>query len=373
MSSKIHILHIIDRLYPFGGTAVKLLYQVLNSSQNFKFTICCLVEAGGLAKKFLDTGVDVITLNYKKNYDLRQISDIMRIINERNIDIVHTHFARSNTYGRIAALFTGKPMILSEHAIPRNTALPMFFFDSFLNLFTSYNISNSYATLKSVKKTVFLNRGNMSVIYNGVPDTFKDQPGISHKQLRQEYGFNSDDFIILYVGGFTNWRNHIALIEAVSKLQPRIPRIKMVLIGDGPEYNSLKGLVKKYKLEDKVFILGYLGREKVLQFMSCADIYVNSAILEGFGIATVEAMLCELPVICANSGSLPELIDHNKEGLLFEPKKTEELSQCILELYHSEKKRNDLGKAARKKALNKFNIEQFVRAFEKKYLSMVES
>jgi len=107
--------------------------------------------------------------------------------------------------------------------------------------------------------------------------------------------------------------------------------------------------------------------------MRCADIYVNPAISEGFGIATVEAMLSKLPVICANSGSLPELIDNNKEGLLFEPKNTEELSECILDLYQSKKKRKDFGQAARETALEKFSIEQFVGAFEQKYLSMVKS
>ena len=373
MGSKLHILHIIETLNPFGGTPVKLLYQVLNSSGNFRFTICCIVDEGGLAPKFREAGVEVIALNYRKNYDLRQLRAIMRIIRERDIDIVHTHFARSNTYGRIAALLIGKPLIVSEHGILRNTTRAMYFFDNFLNLFTSRNVSNSSATLRSVKKTVFLNRANMSVIHNGVPDAFGEPLAVSRNKWRQEYGFRPDDFIILEVGGHISVRNQVTLIEAVSKLRGSIPRMKVVLIGDGPEHNTLKELVATYKLEDQVFLWGYLERGEVHRFMRCADIYVNPAISEGFGIATVEAMLSKLPVICANSGSLPELIDNNKEELLFEPKNTEELSQCILDLYQSKKKREDFGQAARETALEKFSIEQFVGAFEQKYLSMVKS
>lgn len=373
MRSKLHILHVIDTLYPFGGTPVKLLYQALNSSGNFRFTICCIVDEGELALKFREAGVEVIALNYRKNYDLRQLRAIMRIIRERDIDIVHTHFARSNTYGRIAALLIGKPMIVSEHGVPRNTWLPMYSFDSILNLFTSGHISNSKATLRSAQRTIHFGRKNMSVIYNGVPEPAEEVPKIPRDDMRLEFGLRPSDFIVLYVGGLTFWRNHIRLVKAASKLRLSIPEIKVIFIGEGPAFASLKDAVKELNLEEYVLFWKYLERGEVHRFMRCADIYVNPAISEGFGIATVEAMLSKLPVICANSSSLPELIDNNKEGLLFEPKNTEELSQCILDLYQSKKKRKDFGQAARETALEKFSIEQFVGAFEQKYLSMVKS
>ena len=105
--------------------------------------------------------------------------------------------------------------------------------------------------------------------------------------------------------------------------------------------------------------------------MPAADLYVNPAISEGFGIATVEAMLCELPVICSNSGSLPELIRDGVEGLLFRPMDEESLSQKILCLYKSKDLQRSLGKSARKSALKRFNVKSFVEAFENIYLSMI--
>ena len=372
MEAKVHILHVIESLNPFGGTPVKLYYQVLNSAAHLKFTMCCVVSAGGLADKFEELGIEVIALNYRRNYNLHQARNIIRIIRERNVDIVHTHFARSNTYGRIAAILQGKPMIVSEHGIPRNTSLPMYFFDSLLNLFTSHHISNSQATLCSARKTVLLNRKNMSVIHNGIPDTFKELLRISMEDLKQEFGFRPNDFIILDVGSHVFWRSHITLIEAVSKLRFVIPEMKVILIGDGPTHSSLRKAVEESRLEGQVFLLKRVERKKVHRFMCSADIYVNPAISEGFGIATVEAMLCELAIVCANSGSLPELINHNKEGKLFEPKNADELSQCILELYKSKEMGKFLGKNARKRALERFSIGQFVKAFEEKYLSTIE-
>lgn len=372
MDKKIHILHVIENLRPYGGTPVKLLYQVSNSSPTFKFTVCCVVSEGELAGRFRERGNEVIVLNRERNYDLGQIFDIMDIIKTRNIDIVHTHFARSNTFGRIAAILTGKPMIVSEHGMVRNSSLPVFLFDNLLNLFTAHLVANSHGTLRVVQERVFLNRRNMSIIYNGVPDMVKDYLKIPKEKLRLEYGFNADDFIILNAGSHVFWRNHETLIEAVAKIRPLIPSMKVVQAGDGKRYPTLVETVRKFKLDDIFFFWGNTQREKILRFMPAADIYVNAALLEGFGIATVEAMLCELPVVCANAGSLPELVTHDIDGLLFEPKDVEGLSQCILSLYHSESLRKRLGQTARKKALGKFNIQQFVNAFEKKYLSVTK-
>jgi len=369
---KIHILHVTETLFPFGGTPAKLLYQVLNSSPRFKFTICCVVSEGELAGKFREAGVEVIVLNRKKNYDVFQINDIVSIIKSRKVDIVHTHFARSNTFGRIAAILSAKRIIVSEHGILRNTSFPVFIFDNILNNFTAHHASNSYATMSSVQKKIFLNKRNMSVVHNGVPDVFTDYLVIPKEVLKAEFGFNPDDFIILNIGSHIPLRDHCTLIEAVNQIRHSIPRVKVVQIGDGIEHGLMEETIRRHELQNIFFLWGNLDREKVHRFICATDLYVNAAILEAFGIATVEAMLCERPVICANSGSLPELIDHEQEGLLFEPKNVDELSERILSLYRSKELRESLGKAARKRALEQFNIKQFVDAFEEKYLSMIQ-
>ena len=64
--------------------------------------------------------------------------------------------------------------------------------------------------------------------------------------------------------------------------------------------------------------------------MPAADVYVNPTLQEGFGIATVKAMLCERPVICSRSGSLVELMEEGKEGLYFSPSDEKDLARCIL-------------------------------------------
>ena len=369
MSKKIHILHVTATLDPCGGTPVKLLYQVMNSSSHIKFTVCCILVEGDLADKFREVGVEVIELNRQRNFDVRQLTDIMGIVRSRKIDIVHTHFARSNIYSRLAAFLSGKPAIVSEHGIIRNTSFPVVLVDNLFNLFTSHLVANSYATLKSIQKSVYFNRGNMSVIHNGIPDIKLGEGQIPKEKLRQEYGFKENDFIILNVGSHIPSRDHMTLIKTTKKVRTLIPNIKVVQIGDGKDHGSLMGAIKDKGLEKIFFLWGKTKREDVHKFLPVVDVYVNSAILEGFGIATVEAMLCERPVICANSGSLPELITHDEDGLLFEVKNANDLSEKIMSLYESKELRARLGNTARENVLKKFSIKQFVESFEEKYLS----
>lgn len=371
MKRKVHILHIIDSLHRYGGTPVKLLSQVRNSSDNVQFTICCIFEEGGLAEDFREAGAEVITLNYDNNYNLHQVRDIQKVIRQTKADIVHTHFARSNTYGRIAALMSGKPVILSEHGMLRNTKFPINVFDNLLNLFTTYNISNSKATLGSVKKEIVLNRDNMSVIYNGVEDVFADYKEVDINETRAKFGLSSDDFVIVEVGSHIKLRDQQTIIQAVDHLNGKIRNLKVVLIGDGPEHENLIEAVKDAKLEDVIKLSGYVERPDIYDLMKSADVYVNAAVMEGFGIATVEAMLASMPVICADSGSLPELINDGKDGLMFRHGNWAQLAQKIIHLYENAELRIELGEKARKKAIEKFSVKKFVNNFEEKYYSMV--
>ncbi|MBN1870882.1 MAG: glycosyltransferase [Candidatus Omnitrophica bacterium] len=372
MRKKIRVLHVTEVLNPYGGTPLKLLHQVLHSSADFQFSVCCVLEEGGLACQFRKAGVEVIALSRRKNYDVGQIGDIVKIIKEKNIDIVHTHFARSNTFGRIAALLTGRPSIVSEHGILRNDSMLVLFFDNLLNLWTSAHVCNSNATLKSVRKKVLLNRKNLSVIYNGIPDDFQEYLNIPKQEVKAGLSFCSSDFIVINVGGHIPLRDYGTFMEAIAKVRPAIPEIKVIQIGEGPERPVLEEQVRKLHLEDVFLLWGYVDREKTRKAIRASDVYVNSAVWEGFGIATAEAMLCELPVIGANAGALPELIDHQQNGLLFEPGNVVELADRITELHCSNEKRERLGKAARQKVLTEFNIERFVKSFEDKYRLMLK-
>ena len=364
---KLHVLHVVAKLNAFGGTPAKLFYQMTAPSEHVQYSICCLERGGALAPVYRDAGLDITVFDYSSNSDPRQIFDIMKLIRSKSIDVVNTHFARSNTYGRLAALLTGTPAITSEHGIFRHTSPMLNFFDNMFNLATRFNVSNSHATLESVKKTVRFNRANMRVIHNGVPDDFEGPPWREQSSLRQEAKLSPDDFVILDVGSHIPLRKHEVLLEAMKIVRESIPNAKVLFIGGGPTHDFLQSEAKRLGLNDCAVFWERIPRAEVHHFFPVADIFVNPTLEEGFGIATVEAMLCERPVICSRSGALVELMQEGRDGLFFTPLDHKDLAKKILQLYTAPERARELGMNARKHALEAFSVERFVVDFEKLY------
>ena len=367
---KLHVLHVIGKLNSFGGTPAKLYYQVTAPSDEVRYTICCMEKDGHMAGKFREQGIQVVTLNRSRNSDPRQFFELVSLIRKIKPDVIHTHFARSNTYGRLAAMFCGVPVLISEHGIFRHSSPSILFFDNVLNLFTKYNVSNSHATMQSVQKAVRLNRKNMLVLHNGVPDTFDGPPWRDRKELKQEFGLDPKGFFILDVGSHIPLRNHETLLRAVALAKDVIQGVQCVLIGDGRTRAFLESESARLGIEDCVQFWKRRPREEVHRLLPACDLFVNPTLEEGFGIATVEAMLTERPVICAASGSLVELMENEKEGLFFPPGDEKALAECILRIHEQPDFALSLGENARKRACSSFSIDRFVRDFEALYQEM---
>lgn len=371
MSRTIRVMHIIFQLNPYGGTPVKLLYQVQGSKDKIGFSICCLRERGKLADRFEDEDVDVFALQEPNSFSLGQIWRIAGLVRKQKIDIVHTHFTHANTAGRLAAILTGRPMIVSEHGIIRNTSLVARLADSCLNLFTRYNVSNSRATLQSVRRTTLFRRNNMRVIYNGVPDLAVAPPALTSEAARLETGIRDQDFLVLGIGSHIPIRRWELLIQAAAELRKSIPNLKVIQFGEGPETARYRALIDALGCRAWVNFNGVTDRETIHALLPRADVVVNPAVEEGFGIATVEAMLCARPVICADAGSLSEIVVNGETGILIRPDSLDALKGAISRLNGAPEERARLGEKARAAALENFSIPRFCAEFEDLYKTMI--
>ena len=109
------------------------------------------------------------------------------------------------------------------------------------------------------------------------------------------------------------------LLKMVRRLRDRRPpdvRLKVLIIGEGPERASLEKYIKAHQLESIVELAGRLTREQIRQQFASADIFVAPANLESFGIAALEARCAGLPVVAKSRTGIREFIEHEQEGLL---------------------------------------------------------
>jgi len=160
------------------------------------------------------------------------------------------------------------------------------------------------------------------------------------------------------------------LLEAFKMAFDKTNGIKLLLIGaEEHDYREkAEKLVSLLRLEDNVRILGM--REDIPEILSASDIFVLSSDWEGNPLTIMEAMAAGKPVISTAVGGVPELIESGINGLLVRPGRVEELSRAMLDLYKDKNKREFLGSAAKKTALERFDVKIMVKRYEELYLEL---
>ena len=153
------------------------------------------------------------------------------------------------------------------------------------------------------------------------------------KVSRKELGLDRNDFLIVAIGRLVKRKGLDHLLHAVHKT--KIPTIKVLLIGEGPEKDYLKFLASELGMGSRVVLTGAVSEEKKFQYLSVSDLFILPSLHEGFGIVFLEAMHCGLPLITTNCGGQTDFIKEGHNGFLVPVGDTEALAGRIVALFQS--------------------------------------
>ena len=135
--------------------------------------------------------------------------------------------------------------------------------------------------------------------------------------------------ILMHLSNFRPVKRVTDVIEMFALVREKM-RAKLVLIGDGPDRGAAEYIVRKKKLGRDVHFLG--KQDRVYQLLGQADLFLLPSDMESFGLAALEAMACEVPVVATNVGGLPEVVEHGIDGYLFTPREVEIGARYALEI-----------------------------------------
>ncbi len=156
----------------------------------------------------------------------------------------------------------------------------------------------------------------------------------------------------------------IKLLEAVVHLKSDYPDIKLILVGDGEFRSYVEEKIAALALNEHVLLTGAVDDPSPI--VSASDIYCHISLNEALGLAILEAMAIGKPVIASNLGGIPEVIDHEQDGLLVETEPAK-IAASISRLLHDRKMAQDLGANAREKIRMKFTWDICGESFAKLY------
>ena len=156
-------------------------------------------------------------------------------------------------------------------------------------------------------------------------------------------------------------------IAAAQKVIQEYPNSIFLIMGSGYLKGNLESYIKKLELEKYVKLIGY--HENINEFLSILEIYVSSSLRESFGLALIEAMASNKPVIATSVGIAPEVIINNKTGILIEPKSVDAIVCAIIKLLKNEQLKNDISKSADRLVRTKLSLKNMIKKYEQVYIN----
>jgi glycosyltransferase EpsD len=177
-------------------------------------------------------------------------------------------------------------------------------------------------------------------------------------------GYTDEDFILIYVGEFIERKNHEFIIQTVPSLKRLIPGIKVLFAGRGVLLEKMKLLAHELGIADEINFLSF--RDDVNVWMALSDIGISSSKQEGLGLNLAEEMLCELPIIATKDRGHQELIEHGRNGYLFDQNNKEQFVDCVFKLYRDKELRTKFALNSAAKGLS-FTLSRSIKSMTEIY------
>jgi len=334
------------------------------NGQRFNVSVVVLRSKGQSDILFERENIQVTYLGLGK-YNPLTLYYLIKLIRDRDIDVVHLTGYGSTTFGRLAAAICGKPAIIQEHWVDPNFGGPHRVLEKCLGMVTAkaIAISDYAADFLITKKGIPKDR--VVLIRNGIPlEKFRNGDERAGTLKRHEWGIPGDAILVGIVGMLHKNKGHRYFIEAASLVRPEKPGTRFLVIGEGEMRAELDRLVSDLALEKDVMFLGH--QEDIPSVLQTLDIFVLTSISEAAGLSLLEAMAAGKAIITTDSGGPGEIIQNGITGLVVPVGDSRAIADNILYLIDNPVQRRYYGERARKES-DQYDISSTVRKIEDTY------
>jgi N-acetyl-alpha-D-glucosaminyl L-malate synthase BshA len=185
-----------------------------------------------------------------------------------------------------------------------------------------------------------------------------DVPDLRHRFARD------GEKIVIHVSNFRPVKRVVAVIEVFSRIRKEVPA-RLLMVGDGPELGDAVQRARALDLTSHVTFVG--EQDQVLPLLSISDVFLLPSSQESFGLAALEAMSCEVPVIASRVGGLPEVVAHGATGFLHAPDDLDGMARSAIMVLSDESLHRRIASAARRTVHERFCDEKIVPLYEAYY------
>jgi glycosyltransferase involved in cell wall biosynthesis len=218
---------------------------------------------------------------------------------------------------------------------------------------------DAFHTISDASKEDLIKFGAKKPIYN-IPPTIEE---IQESHMIQ----NNNQFI--YVGRLVFYKNVEILVKAINIVKNQENKIKLVIVGGGPQLEMIQEMVRNMNLEENITIKGYVTSEEKIKIISQSNAMLFPSKCEGFGLVILESWQQNRPVIASDIPPMSDIIQHEKTGLIVDPNDEKKWAEKIIQLIKNPSISDEMGKKGNKVLHEKYNQEIFYQ----KLISMYQS
>ena len=345
--------------------------QLLN--KNIETDLLCLPNSR-IYSEAINSGIKVHTSNFSGYFHPFEIISTAKLFKSNKYDAIHCGTSKDLWLIVPALKFSGlqTPLLLSKHM--GSYIIKKDFLHKLLYNRVNFALAISNVIAKNLVDTTPLVKEKVLLLHNGI-DTKKFDPSkINRNIVRDEFNIRHNEILIGMTGRFSPGKGHEEFLNAAKQLCGKHDNLKFIITGEPSqgedEYaNSIRTLAADLGITDKTIFTGY--RKDIPEVLAALDIFVFPSHAEAFGVALVEAMSMEKPSVCSNSDGVIDIAIDGVTSYMFQKQNMQDLADKIELLIQSSEKRIEFGKAARKRAIEFFDIEVFTNKLIEIYAKVI--
>jgi len=309
-------------------------------------------------------------------YLLSLSNKVVQVAREFSLDVIHAHYAIPHaTAGFLSRQVVGAHGRKSPRVVTtlHGTDITLVGSDPSYSEIVAFSIEQSdgvTAVSESLRRSTHAELGvtrDIAVIPNFLDCGVHRRLDVS--DLRSRLAVEPGTKVIIHISNFRPVKRVDAVVRIFDRVRREVPA-RLLLVGDGPDLPTAHRVARELGISHLVRALG--AQEEVLSLLSASDVFLLPSAQESFGLAALEAMACEVPVVASRVGGLPEVIEHGVTGYLHPPDALEEMAASVLKLVTDPVHYREVGQAACRRVREHFCAERVVPMYEDFYRAVIK-
>lgn len=324
-----------------------------------------------LSEETLDAlGIDISYLERSK-FDPMTLRAMLKIVDAKQIDVLHLHGYGATTFGRLAGALRGIPTIVHEHANLSRTPWFQKVADRLLEPVTDIALAVSKSTADFVTDARLIPASKVKVVYLGVPleEFSRRRSAAEVAEARRALGIGGGECAIGTVTRLHDSKGNSFLVDAAARVVKERPNARFFLVGEGPLLGELQAQASALGLGDRFVFAGF--RRDVAATLSAFDLSVFPSLWEGTPITAFEALAMGKPIVSTDADGLLDILTADRDALIVPKADAVALAEKIVWAIDRPEVRTRLSAEAQQTG-RKYDIEVFVRKMERLYVLLHE-